>query len=218
MDTFPNGKRPPKHILTLKEAEGRLNPYKALLNQCIQHGWDAWRHDYTHKHRVLRARSRASIIFDEIVAKAQEVFDGIPDISFKLKGNSFLLFIGNDIIIRFKKIGKNGRCSNINTKQQVLFRLQQTVLLFPDMKEGTMLHAGYALDELQLDVSGKMIVCQFDNRVLWTIELVGEAQAPVIPMLVAPPQPPHTPRFAPAAEAQQQAEENKKPKRKGKGA
>lgn len=217
MDTFPNSNRPPKHLLTLKEAEDRLNPFKPLLNHCIQHGWDAWRQDCANKHRVLRPRSRAAIVFDEIVAKAQEVFDGKPDVFFKVKGNSFLLFIGNDVIIRFKKIGRNGRCSNIKTRQQALFRLQQTVLLFPEMKEATMLHAGYALDELQLDICAKMVVCQFDNRVLWTIELVGEAEAPVITMPTAPTPATPAPRFEPAPEAQE-AEEKDKKKRKGKGA
>src|SRR5215470_16279989 len=111
MSTFPGN--PPDHILSRQEAEGRLHPYKALLEQCIQHGWNAWLNDYAQKHRILRARSRASIIFDEIVVKALELFDCVPNVQIKLKGNSFLLFIGNDIIIRFKKIGKNGRCSSI---------------------------------------------------------------------------------------------------------
>lgn len=202
--------KPPDHILTLKEAEALLNPYTALLNQCIQHGWDAWRIDYANKHTILTPRTRAAIVFDEIVAKAQGVFLGKPNVRFERKRNSFLLFIGDRIIIRFKKIGKNGKCSNINTRQQALFRMQQTVLAFPDLKEATMLSAGYSLDELQLDMSSKLVVCQFDNRVLWTIELAGDSQAEITPMPETTPPTPTGPRFEPVRDAETEKEKRKR--------
>src|SRR5579863_4797093 len=93
MTQFP-GRKPPNHILSLKEAEERLEPYKSLLDDCIQHGWDAWNQDYVHKHHILRPRARAAIVFDEIVFKAQELFPPLPGVKFEPRNNSFLLYIG----------------------------------------------------------------------------------------------------------------------------
>jgi len=209
MNPFLSSK-PPIHLLSLEEAEERLEPYKPLLDECIQHGWDAWNRDYTHKHHLLRPRARAAIVFDEIVFKAQEIFPVIPGVKFEPHNSSFLLYIGDDIIIRFKKIKKNGRCSNINTRQQALFKLQQVFL--PGMEPGTALTAGYALDELQRSIVRKLVVCQFDNRVLWTLELLKRPNAQVVEMSPTPP--PTTPRkrFEPKPEA---VPESRKHKKKG---
>jgi len=204
---------PPNHLLTLQQAEERLQPYKADLDGCIQHGWDVWNQDYLQKHHILRSRSRAAIVFDEIVFKAQQVFCQ-PNVKFDLKNNTFLLFIGEDIIVRFKKIKRNGRCSNVNTRQQALFQLQQMVI--PGMEPGTALTVGYALDDLQQKIARKTVVCQFNNRVLWTIELLNEADSPVVEM----PQPtvPEAPkqRFEAKPELLKDSRQSKK-KKKGKG-
>jgi len=215
MTSFPDGSKLPKHVLTLKEAEARLKIYKLLLDECIQHGWDAWSRDYLHKHHILRPRSRATIIFDEIVYRASELFHGLPDVIFKPVRGSFLLYIGDDLVIRFKKIKKNGRCSSISTRQQSLFQMQIEI---PGMEKGTMLQAGYVLDELQRHLVRKLVTCEFDKQVLWTIELMREASAPIseIPPVPSPLPEPAKQRFEPKPEAAAEADnEKKKPKRQG---
>jgi hypothetical protein len=163
---------PPAHLLTMQDAEERLKPYKELLEACIQHGWDEWNAFYAQKHHVLDPRARAAIVFAEIVALAEHKFCDLEGVSFKRRQNSFLLFIGDDIIIRFKKIRKNGACSSIDTRQQMLFSAQMNL---PGIETGTILHAGYALDDLQREIARKLVVCQFKNQVLWTISLTGNA-------------------------------------------
>jgi len=165
-----------QHIVSLEEAEAILGPYRDRLNRCIQHGWDVWRTEYLHKHHVLGPRARAAIVFDEIVFWAEQEFASDEDVRTKRTPSSFMLYIGDRITLRFKKIKRNGRCSNIKTKQQVLF-LAQAQLRFPTMLEGTLVHAGYTLDELQQEILRKSIVCQLDNRVLWQIPLSGENAA-----------------------------------------
>jgi hypothetical protein len=159
-----------QHILTLEEAEEILAPYRERLNRCIQHGWDVWQSEYSRKH-ILHSRARAAIIFDEIVFCALEEF---PAISGEVKAvrtaSTFMLYIGDSITLRFKKIRKNGRCSNILTKQQILFRAQ-VQLNFPTMLDGTLVSAGYVLDDLQQEIQRKSIVCHLDNHVLWEMPL-----------------------------------------------
>jgi hypothetical protein len=211
MKNFAGNTNSPDRLLTVEEAEELLKPYVELLNRCIQHGWDAYQNDYATKHHLLSARSRATIVFDEIIARAEQEFNGIDGVKFVRKSNSFMLYIGDKATVRFKKIRKSGRCSNIDTRQQVLFKAQAQFRL-PGMLEGTLLHAGYLLNDIERDIRRKMVVCQLNNRVLWQFELRSEAAAqPVITMQPKPQPPqPQKPRFV----VKPSAEEVKKPKAK----
>jgi len=202
MNNFAGNSGSPDHLLTSQEGEELLKPYVDALNRCIQHGWDSYQNDYTSKHHILSARTRATIVFDEIIACAEQEFYGKDGVRFVRKSNSFMLYIGEKATIRFKKIKRNGRCSNIDTRQQVLFKAQAQLRL-PGMLEGTLLHVGYLLNDIEKDINRKMVVCQLNNRVLWQFELKSEAVATVVPMEPTPPQP-QTPRFVvkPSADVQ----------------
>lgn len=203
----PTPNKPPKHLLLWEEAEECLQPFAELLAECIQHGWDQYKKFYEPKHHILDARARAAIVFSEIVFRAQEKFTGIEGVEFERKNNSFLLYIGEDIILRFKKLRKNGVCSSIDTRQQMLFKAQMEL---PGMEAGTLLHAGYLLDVLQQDVQRKLVVCQFKNRVLWVIELPN-AGGGTIEIMPAPsvPAAPKGPRFEAKPEGEKKAQKPK---------
>ncbi len=167
-----------QHILTLQEAEEILSPYRDRLNRCIQHGWDVWKNDYQHKHHLLQARARAAIIFDEIAYCALAEFPAGPGLKVVRTPSTLMLYIGDSLTLRFKKIGKNGRCSNVLTKQQLLFKAQAQ-LSFPTMLDGTLVSAGYVLDDLQQNLVRKIVVCHLDNDVLWELSL-ATVESPVV--------------------------------------
>ena len=191
----------PTHLVSAEEAEAILQPYLDRLNECIQHGWNAWQSDYQSKHRILGSRARAAIVYDEIVAKAMELFEGQPDTHFERTSSSFLLYFGDKLIVRFKKIRKDGRSSNVPTRQQNLFNLQ---IELPGMESGTIVHAGYELDQIQQDIKKKAVVCQYRGSVLWTIGLSGGAELIAVPSPTPPPVLPSRveikPEFAPQVE------------------
>jgi hypothetical protein len=86
----------------------------------------------------------------------------------------------------------------------------------PGMERGTMLQAGYVLDDLQNRLVRKLVTCEFSNRVLWTYELMHEASAPIVEMPQAPTPAPPKERFEPKPEAVPETEKEKqKHKRKG---
>lgn len=183
-------------ILTQAEAEAQLRPYLERLNKCIQGGWDAWKSDYQAKHPILSPRARAAIVYDEIVHRAMTEFPATDHVKPVRTANSFWLYVGDMLTIRFKKIRKNGRCSNVRTQLQMCFLAQAQVeaqMQLPGMPVGTLVHAGYTLDPLQQNVASKAIVCQHLYRVLWRIDLTDTlAQAVEMqPMTTAPvlPQP-----------------------------
>jgi hypothetical protein len=64
------------------------------------------------------------------------------------------------------------------------------------MVDGTLVHAGYQLDDLQQNIVRKAIVCQLNERVLWDIELTGVPAETVTMLLVdSVGQPATEPRF-----------------------
>jgi len=180
-------------LITRERAESILQPYMELLNKCIDEGWDAWMTEYGHKHHLLDARARAAIVFCEITHRAKHAFSALPNVKVVSHRCSLTIFIGDEITLRFKKIKKSGRCSNIMTKTQTLFLAQ---LNFPGMLDGTLVHAGYALDELQREISRKAVVCQLDKQVIWQITIIGP-KADVVPIGSAdtPSTPQTGPRF-----------------------
>ena len=184
----PTPNKPPRHLLSWEEAEERLNPYAQLLAECIQHGWDVWKDFYLPQHHILDARARAAIVFCHIVNCAEIKFSGMDGVKFVRRNNSFMLYIGDDIVLRFKKLKKNGRCSSIATRQQMLFKAQMEL---PGMETGTLVHAGYSLNVVQQDILQKLVVCQFKNRVLWAIELpsAGGGTIEIMPAPSTPPEP-----------------------------
>ena len=190
----------PDQLISLEEAEVVLGPYRERLERCIQQGWEAWKTDYAQKHHILHARARAAIVFDEIVAQALAEFPNGEGLVARRTSNTFMLYIGDSIILRFKKIRKNGRCSNILTHQQVMFRAQVQMRL-PTMQKGTLVHAGYMLDDIQQEVAKKSVVCQLNNRVIWQMELASEGSAEVefMPLPETPTSKP-APRYEPKPE------------------
>jgi hypothetical protein len=181
-------------VISRERAESILQPYIDILNECIDEGWNAWTTEYSNKFHLLDARARAAIVYCEIAYRARQRFASLEGVKVVPRRGTLTIFIGDEITLRFKKIRKTGRCSNIMTRTQALFLAQ---MQFPGMLDGTMVHAGYQLDDLQLDVIRKAVVCQLDKRVLWQIDLEGP-MAEVVPVPSGTPQTPtSTPRFIP---------------------
>jgi hypothetical protein len=184
---------PTPSLLSKEQALALLQPYLKILNQCIDDGWSAWKTHYSHRSHILDGRPRAAIVYAEIVNRALEVFQGLEGVKIVRHPGSLMIYIGDDITIRFKKIRKDGRCSNIKTVTQIRFLAQ---LQLPGMVDGTLVHAGYQLDDLQQNVVRKAIVCQLYEKVLWDIELTGvRAEMVTMPPVDSVGQPSAEPRF-----------------------
>jgi len=180
-------------LLSKEQAQALLQPYLEILNQCIDDGWSAWKTHYSHRSHVLDGRPRAAIVYAEIVNRALETFQGQDGVKVVRRQGSLMIYIGEDVTIRFKKIRKDGRCSNIKTVTQIRFLAQ---LQLPGMVDGTLVHAGYQLDDLQQNIVRKAIVCQLNERVLWDIELTGvPAEMVTMPPVDSVGQPATEPRF-----------------------
>lgn len=206
----------PKHLLSKQQAEERLQPHLEILDESIQGGWDAYHEHYSHRHHVLDARARAAIVFRETVHIAKQRFALLAGVSYVEKRGSFFLYIGDDIVLRFKKINKKGLCSNIETRQQMLFELQMQL---PGIEEGTLLHAGYQLDDLQVRIARKLVVCQYSRRVMWAFNLSSKPDSGNVTVMQPRPQPqgPTGPRWEAKPEAEKKKQNTKVAKAKSVG-
>jgi len=195
---------PNESLLTRVQALAFLQPYLEILNRCIDDGWSAWRTHYAHRSHVLDGRPRAAIVYAEIAHRALGAFQGLEGVKAVPGRGSLMIYIGEGVTLRFKKMRHDGRCSNIKTVTQLKLLAQ---LKLPGMVDGTLVHAGYQLDSLQQNVVRKAIVCQLNQRVLWDIELAGvPAEMVAMPPVESAGHPPIEPRFvAKGAQAQQPA-------------
>ena len=169
-------------ILTREEAREILEPHLLTFRDCIDGGWNAWKEHYKDRAHILDPRARAAIVYCEIRELAKAAFDGKDGVKIVVKRSMFLLYIGEHIVLRFKKFRADGRCSNVRTKQQALFSAQLNI---DGILPGTYVNAGYTLDNLQAEVEKILINCQLGARILWTIR-PGEAAPPETMPLPAP--------------------------------
>jgi hypothetical protein len=176
---------------TKEQAEKVLLPYYPKLKQCLDGGWRAWTEHYKSRQHVLDARAQASIVYCEIVHIAKECFSAVPDAKLVKKGLTHLLYIGDDIVLRFKKL-RNGLPRNIRTTQQKLFQHQEII---PGFLPGTIASVGYQLDAIEQAIEKSLIIAQLDGRTAWSLDLnICEAGGAIAVMPAAPKKPRSGPR------------------------
>jgi hypothetical protein len=154
-------------MLTKPEAEQRLSRHLDTLKQCISGGWDAWNTHYSSRHFLLDGRARAAIVYCEIMNLAKTLFAEVSDVKVARKRSLYVLFIGDDIVLRFKKL-KNGVPANIRTDQQRLIEMQRPI---PGFLPGTFVSAGYELDPLEQAISQMLVVARLGKQEKWSLDL-----------------------------------------------
>ena len=156
-------------VLSDREAHGILQNHYPRVATCI-HG--AWR-DYEFLIRVapdqclnFTPTTRANIIQNNMVKHAQQMFGQTEDVlCFENDGIFTVDFYGR-IRLRFKKLDKLLRPSNIQTAQQQGFSSQ--TLFGPSYTKVT---AGYRLDRSGLAIRDIHLVCWYNDALLWNIQL-----------------------------------------------
>ncbi len=160
-------------MLTKLEAENALKPHISKIGQSLDGGWKAWHAHYKPRHPILDARARAAIVYCEIIALAKELFTNDADVKIVKRGLTYLIYVGDHIILRFKK-SRNGKPSNIRTGQQVLFQQQTFETMFPS----TLVSACYELDNLEQTIESLIVIAQMNGKSVWSLDIsIGEAGA-----------------------------------------
>jgi hypothetical protein len=180
-------------MLTKPQAENVLRPHCTVLKRVLDGGFKAWHEHYKHRHPILDSRARAAIVYCEIVDLAKALFADCSDVKIVRKGAMYLFYIADDIVLRFKKL-RNGKPSNIRTKQQRIFQRQSSI---PGFLPGTIVSAGYELDQLEQTIEKTLVVAQLNGKSVWSLDLnVGEDEGKITVMPTVPKEPLQSSRVA----------------------
>jgi hypothetical protein len=172
-------------VLSCEESKQQLNPYFLKFIECINGAWKQWS-DYSLRH-TMDNRARASMVNAAIVYRAKAAFAGLaPEVKFTATGNSFFLYIGDHIKIRFKKFTADGRYSNLMTGRQIALLQQQSNI--PGVLPGTYLTVGYQLDKLEQNIQSRMVTLQVKKTIKYFIDL-DEEVASISKVTAMPPMP-----------------------------
>lgn len=182
--------------MTREDVEKALAPFTASLRECIVYGYSKWQ-EFGERAGDLRApldgRARACFINRHIVARVAAAFaDNHAVRVVDSRGFVELVLLKARLIIRFKKLDKNGVSRNILTAAQRSWFEKQAKLpqMLPD---ATRLIAGYVLDEITANLSRVLVTLpDGPSAVMWKLELPETGGATVIE-IPRRPQEPKTP-------------------------
>lgn len=164
----------PEHLLSVEEAHQILTPHLGGISECIQKGCDAWkRFGQTNPDLLVDSslRSKACLVFDAIRGAAKRHFRDDPRVLIVDKRGSFWMVFEGKVTLRFKKLNKNGRTSNISTNQQTLFSMQCQLELPGMPDQPTNLTAGYQFDPFGMNLQKQVIRCAFGRDTMWEFAL-----------------------------------------------
>jgi hypothetical protein len=162
----------------------RLQPHLPTLDQCFRAAWQRWIKWLKRLEGPptdVSARTRASVLYDFIVAEAVRAFLAKDGIRVKRERGFLVLRFQDRVALRFKKFRSRTLSVSANkTEQSELFSGQ--MLEFPSGSPKPMTHviAGYLLDGLAMDIAMLAITCTCDGKPLWApIEILPtSADAP----------------------------------------
>lgn len=152
-------------LLSREEAANLLRPHVDLFDSCFRLAWADWEKLKPKTRSTLSARARASIIYDFAASHAKRLFEAREGVSLHEKRGFLTIHIGEKAEVRLKKLGRNRKSSNIQTKFQRDYGMQYP--LFANEMNPTRLTAGYQLDLLQTGIENVLITCQKGKDLLW---------------------------------------------------
>jgi hypothetical protein len=146
-----------QEVISQEQAEEILRPHEDNLREPFFVGWRAWTDlasfDPTY-HAKATPRGRASLVFDHIMDDAKARFEGRESETIRTSGefDSFLVAVGEEIVVRFKMFDRSHRPRNYPTKRQIEIENQQGELSGMPPR-ATVVSIGYRLNQSKTDIS-----------------------------------------------------------------
>jgi hypothetical protein len=160
-------------LMTEDEARELLAGYLGDLRECLEAGWAGWKKYLKDNPQAAshRASTRASIVYDYVVAAAKAKFDGNDDVHVSEARGFLTLTIKQPriVVLRFKKFAsKKLKTSGIPTQQRIEFQNQWVSI---DGLDVTNMVVGYLLDKVGSEPIRLAVTCPLGKSVMWAIDL-----------------------------------------------
>jgi hypothetical protein len=169
---------PPKPVPPLDLVKKALEDFELRMREVLEGAWEDWQ---SVSHRALMSpRSRASVVFDFIKARALAEFDGDPNIRAIPKGQTVHFLFRDRVLVRFKKANSAGLGSNIETQAVIEFVDPQFPLF--ELPPIYNVEVCYHLDKLATRMALLAVTARQRNTKLWAYELDRPASGAVVPL------------------------------------
>ena len=158
-----------------------LKPYQEDLVFCIQSGFEDYFQKYSSFLWEHSRRSKTSMIYDLIISHVRQRFSDKKDIKIiEDQNETAFLVIKGKLVLRFKKFRMNSKTANVITKENLRFRGQEQMELFPNSIH---LYAGYLPDEAFRKIDRILITCPNYYGNSWEYPMIAdEITKSIIPM------------------------------------
>jgi hypothetical protein len=163
------------------EAHSVLEPYLPIFQECYQTALAAWINlvstdPYS---AALKGRTMSNYINDVVCHEVTKQVIHDTNVRVLPDGRFYQLLVADQILLRFKKVGEDGRAGNVQTKYQEDYNSQ---LPMSDIPEATRLVVGYQLDEQSLAIKDLLITCPLNDEILWTLSFMENPMQTVMEM------------------------------------
>ena len=178
-----------RDTITPEEAETLLKPLLPELLMSHQEALEYWHTCVQTMPRLglddTKNQARARVISNFIAAEVKAKFSEREGLTLTDDSGFVIMVINKKIAVRFKKLDRKLRPSNILTRQQQNFATQGLLPGFPP--EATNLTFGHKLNSTGTDFDGFWLQCPRGDRNVWSIPLDRPEDQPLF--WVAPPKP-----------------------------
>ncbi len=174
---------PPMPVAPQELVKKELEAFELRMRDILEGAWANWQ--AMPNKALMSPRSRASVVFDFIKARALAEFDGDPDVRPIPKGQTVHFMFRGQVLVRFKKANSAGLGSNIETQAVIEFVDPQfSLFALPPIYH---VEVCYHLDKLATHMATLAVTARQRNTKLWAYELERPASAVVVPMPETPP-------------------------------
>lgn len=162
-----------------------LAKYEAHILRAVHGGWEDWRALQLGGRLMFPARSRACLVYDFIVQRAEAAFTEDGHVRTLRRDETIKFVFGDSVLLRFKKATDNGLGSNIQTQATLGFVDQQQEL--PGLPHVHKVEVVYVLNQLQTQIEQVLVAARNNNVCLWNYVLRSETTAQIIPLPFSSP-------------------------------
>lgn len=152
---------------TQKQVEAALSPLEPILNHIVYAAWRRYR-TLPDEHRVQKARTRANLVWDYMIAEAEQALASTPGVRIVSQPLTTWFLVGDYVTFRFKKGDMRGYSNNVPTQQALLYhdpnQEPHQGELFPS---AVRVDVAYVLDPTETEVADILVVARNRNRIAW---------------------------------------------------
>jgi hypothetical protein len=166
-------------MITEFEARQRFAAYVTPLRRIIFGAWSDWQLS-TLAGTSRFARTRANVVWEQIVGRAHSEFFEDPRIRITRKSESCLFLLDEAVLFRFKKGDPAGSTANVPTQAQWDFHDPEQDL--PGLPEIARVDVVYVLNALETAIADVVIVGRNRQKVEWMFSLLEGNEPLALPV------------------------------------